>query len=442
MGLEDLKAQLYSHADDLRKQMADAPFLELQRVLDSSSVSEQVRNEMLKMDRIREEARSVVGAGFLPETRLYSEAALAGVLKPTAEMETLFSRRALALNKLSADLDSSRLLGELSLASRAVADLQMTPGFQASQANAARIFEVTGSIGMELARTLSPLRTIVAEAETHFASQLESHRSVIDGLKLAFDQRWLRDSETVSGRIAGIARINFGISESALFHWPEKIVANRASLLEDCFLNTAALGRFVAAVTVPDATLSLERLAAASQFVFDHAEVVRFLPPRLPGPERVEQTPDDEAYRDEEISAKLELALRDFDPRLLDLRRKAWRNLSGGIPGARLAMAGIREVFTDILHGLAPDAEVKATTTWQTRPKNIMQPTRRMRLEYILGEKRASEADAMLQFSESINRTQTYVHTFADDAELVRVHMAQMETWIYLLLLDTKRRSN
>ncbi len=77
---------------------------------------------------------------------------------------------------------------------------------------------------------------------------------------------------------------------------------------------------------------------------------------------------------------------------------------------------------------------------WQARPKDITQPTRRMRLEYVLGEERACEADTLLQFSESVNRTQKFVHAFADDAELVRVQMAHLEIWIYLLLLYSKER--
>lgn len=174
--------------------------------------------------------------------------------------------------------------------------------------------------------------------------------------------------------------------------------------------------------------------------MFGHSEVVRHLPPGLPIPKDNEQTGNDK-HRDEEIGSKLELALRLFDERLLALRRQAWRNMaSGGIAGSRLAMAGIREVFTDILHALAPDAELKATEMWLARPKDIVRPTRRMRLEYVLGEERACEADTLLQFGESINRAQKFVHAFADDPELVRVQMAHMEIWIYLLLLHNRKR--
>jgi Predicted pPIWI-associating nuclease len=150
-------------------------------------------------------------------------------------------------------------------------------------------------------------------------------------------------------------------------------------------------------------------------------------------------------HRNEEIGAKLELALADFDARLLELRRQAWRNLAGGdVSGARLGMAGIRELFTDVLHALAPDSAVKMTAQWGARSKGITRPTRRMRLDYVLGDDAASDADALLQFSDSVNRAQRFVHTFADDVELVRIQMALMESWIYLLLIRSRgrRRSN
>jgi Predicted pPIWI-associating nuclease len=371
----------------------------------------------------------------------FTQAEMARILKQTREMEILVPKSALALAQFSIDLASSPLVKELTLASHAIAAFQMSPEFRAFQANAGRIAEVTASVGMELARTLAPLRTTVAEIGVHFASQLDSHRRALDVLRLA-DQNWLRDFDSVTAEIAEMARVNFTIPETAVFYWPGKVLASRALLLEDCVLNTAALEKFHAAAILPDAKVSPDRLGVASQFVFDHAEVIRRLPPRLPVPEGGKRAGDHRQHRDEEIGGKLELALRHFDERLLELRRQAWRNLAGGgIAGARLAMTGIRELFTDILHALAPDAEVKATVMWQARPKNITQPTRRMRLEYVLGEERACEADTLLQFSESVNRTQKFVHAFADDAELVRVQMAHMEIWIYLLLLYRKERS-
>jgi hypothetical protein len=109
--------------------------------------------------------------------------------------------------------------------------------------------------------------------------------------------------------------------------------------------------------------------------------------------------------------------------------------LAGGVAGARLGMAGIRELFDEVLRVVAPESAVEATAVWQARTNpDIKKPTRRMRLEYVLGEKRAAEADALLQFERSIQRTQKFVHTFADDVELVRAQMTQLEIWIYLLL--------
>ena len=105
-------------------------------------------------------------------------------------------------------------------------------------------------------------------------------------------------------------------------------------------------------------------------------------------------------------------------------------------------MAGIREIFTDILHILSPDAELKKTMIWENRA-DLRNPqiTRRMRLVYILGEATAAELEASLQFDDSVRRSQKFVHRFADDSELVRVQMAQLENWIYLLLHFAKLRA-
>jgi len=104
-------------------------------------------------------------------------------------------------------------------------------------------------------------------------------------------------------------------------------------------------------------------------------------------------------------------------------------------------MAGIREIFTDILHALSPDAEVMKTAVWQTRTnQQDTRVTRPMRLAYVVGEK-AAELEAAFQFDESVSRSHKFVHTFADDPELVRVQMSQLENWIYLLLHYAKHQS-
>jgi hypothetical protein len=261
----------------------------------------------------------------------------------------------------------------------------------------------------------------------------------------AANRQWGRQFASVSVLLTDAAKANLVLPEQALLHWPGKMVAVRAPLLEDCILNTAALEVLHSAAIVPQAAVFPEHLAVAGQFVFNHAEVVRRLPPRLPEPQQGEGAGEDGQHGREEIGAKLERGLDDLDARLVDLRRQAWRNVSGGIAGARLAMAGIREIFTDVLHALSPDAEVQKTALWQSRDPKLKQPTRHMRLVYIMGEAEgeaaAAEIEAAFQFDESVRRTQRYVHTFAEDAELVRFQMAQLESWTYLLLHFAKRRS-
>lgn len=359
------------------------------------------------------------------------------ILKQRREMEALIPKYTAVFEGYSLAWASSPLFKELNLASRAIAELHLRPEFMSFQANVAGLSQVAASVGEEFARTLAPLRSVVAGIEAHFALQLDSHRNALDALRFTH-QEWTHNLELAAARIVEVARSNFTIPEAAALHWPGELITSRARLLEDCVLNTAALEKFYGAATIPNARVSPDQLTAASHFVFGHAELVRRLPPRLPVSESEE---DNQQHRNEEVGGKLDLALRDFDARLLELRRRAWRNLTGGsVAGARLAMAGIREIFTDILHTLAPDAEIKTTVAWEARPKDISRPTRRMRLEYILGEERACEADTLLQFGESVNRTQKFVHTFADDAELVRVQMAHLEIWIYLLLLHSKER--
>ncbi len=182
------------------------------------------------------------------------------------------------------------------------------------------------------------------------------------------------------------------------------------------------------------------KAARETEFVFGHAEVVRRLPPRLPNAESSEQ--EGQEHRKEEIGAKLELPLRSIDQRLFELRQKAWRNVDGSVVGARLGMAGIRELLDEILRIFAPECDVETMPAWQDRTdRNITRPTRQIRLAYVLGEARAAEADALFQFDKSIKRTQKFVHTFADDVELVRAQMTHLEIWIHLLLHYGMQRS-
>jgi len=349
-------------------------------------------------------------------------------------------RFAQSLQNLHIDVTSSVLAKELTLASRAIAEFRMRPEFDLFAANLDQTSGMTASIGKQLALTLAPLQITATEIGKHIASQLDGHRQAMKQLGLALDQGWLRDMESIGARIAEMARVNFAIPETAVLNWSAETLSNRALLVQDCVFNVSALEAFYA-VSIPTHDIaSRERLAVATEFVFEHAEVVRRLPPRLPNVETGEQ--DRQEHRNEEIGAKLEPALRSIDPRLCELRQKAWGNVHGGVVGARLGMAGIRELFDEVLRIFAPEREVEVTPAWQNRTdKNTKRPTRKIRLAYVLGEARATEADALFQFDESIKRTQKFVHTFADDVELVRAQMAHLETWIYLLTHYGMQRS-
>jgi predicted pPIWI-associating nuclease len=327
----------------------------------------------------------------------------------------------------------SQLAKQLAIASEAVAAFQMNPGFKAFLADIEQISVANAGFSKELARTLAPLHGGIAEIQANFASQLELHRRAIQDMKFAVDRSWFIDMESLTTRMAEMSRINFAIPEIALLHWPAKALLDRTQVLEDCVFNTAALGTFHAAAIPTDAIVRTDRLALATDFVFEHAEVVRRLPPRLPTTES--SNGEGQGHRNEEIGAKLEAALRSIDLRLFELRKKAWLNVDGSVAGARLGMAGIRELFDEVLRIVAPDCNVEAMPAWQNRTdQDIKKPTRQIRLAYVLGEERAAEADAMMQFDKSIKRTQKFVHTFADDIELVRAQMTHLEVWIHLLL--------
>jgi hypothetical protein len=48
--------------------------------------------------------------------------------------------------------------------------------------------------------------------------------------------------------------------------------------------------------------------------------------------------------------------------------------------------------------------------------------------------------DAILQFEASVGCAHKFAHTFAGDSETVRVHMSQLENWIYLILLYARKK--
>jgi hypothetical protein len=105
-------------------------------------------------------------------------------------------------------------------------------------------------------------------------------------------------------------------------------------------------------------------------------------------------------------------------------------------------MAGIRELYSEVLHRLAPDDEVKKTDAWRSRRDNSLpRPTRRMRIEFIVGAA-MNEFDALLQFDESIEHAHKFTHSFADDPELVRLALSALENCAYLLIISSKPKKS
>lgn len=80
----------------------------------------------------------------------FAQPDFARILKQSREMELFVSKNPLVTEKLCLDLASSPLTKELTIASRAIAAVQMSPEFKAFATNAARMSEVTATIGMEL----------------------------------------------------------------------------------------------------------------------------------------------------------------------------------------------------------------------------------------------------------------------------------------------------
>jgi hypothetical protein len=375
--------------------------------------------------------------GNLQRQMRFAKPDLTRMLGQTREMD-IISKNLLAANELYQSFGVSNLAKELAIASRAFVTFQKSEEFRSFASSVGLMSQVNVGIAMEIARTLGPIRAVAAGFEAHFASQLKLDEQAMNLGNLAHDQNWFRGMESITARIAEMARINFTIPEAALLHWSGDTLSLRTPLLLDCVLNAVSLETFHTKAVAPAAGLSLGQLGIATDFVSEHAAVVRRLPPGLPDLEGDDK--DGKEHRNEEIGAKLESALLSVDLRLFELRRKAWGNMTGGVAGARLGMAGIRELFEEVLRILAPESEVEATAIWQARTnRELKKPTRRMRVVYILGEEKAAEADAVFQFEKSVQRTQKFVHTFAEDTELVRAQMTQMEIWIYLLLqFDTK----
>jgi len=263
-------------------------------------------------------------------------------------------------------------------------------------------------------------------AATFSKSLAERTRLLLD---FAPALQYQRAFEEALGRVQLVERINFDLPQLAMLEWSPKVASQRLGLIEDSLSNVAALQEVQASALLSSRQLiGIERIDVATDLVWNHGKFVRHLPPTLP-----DASPQAD-YRAEELGPKLENKLREIDPLLVELRRAAWKNLANGKAGARLAAHGIREVFGEVLRLFAPDDKVKRTDVWIQREEQALpRPTRRMRFEYIVGPS-ARDLAALIQFDESIQNANKFAHIFAENVEIVRVYLAQLEACIYLVL--------
>jgi hypothetical protein len=282
------------------------------------------------------------------------------------------------------------------------------------------------------------LKRSILLAAAHWERQLLDSRSLMSGVIA----NWDLGSRESFQRLGEIENFAIAVPKLAAEVWPTDVVLDRIGLVEHSFGNVSALEclRGAAGSSEP-IEASRESLFVAGEFVFGHGDLLARLPPSLPVGRQEESAPSILPHRGEEIGAKLEPLLRAVDPRLCELRRQAWQQLSKGVAGARMAMLGLREVYSELLRRFAPDDELVKSDVWNNRPSNQPQrPTRRERMTFIMGAN-ASMLYASLQFDESIKSANKFSHTFAESAESVRVQMAQLDNLIYMILLNALERN-
>jgi len=240
---------------------------------------------------------------------------------------------------------------------------------------------------------------------------------------------------------AGIVDVALGLPGVLAEYWPAPLMARRRALLEHTLKNVAVFEDLRIAAAHPEQRLACawhERLAMAGEFVMQYPRFVRRLPPPIPR----EGTDEAGERRDQEIGAQLEARLRVLDPRLCELRRQAWAGMAkADEAGMRLAALGLREILKDVLHLLAPDEQVMGSEDWLNRKhQKPERPTRLTRVAFIV--KGEAERAALEQFNKSVELANKFAHTFADEPELVRAHMAQLEVFMYLILIAADAKDN
>lgn len=298
----------------------------------------------------------------------------------------------------------------------------------------------------EVARQLQPLMESYGQIGRQLAEQVELQNKMLRDSFIG--SQWQDAISQIAEQSRAIERISISLPEIVPTAWPADILGSRLGLIEDALKNVSVWQKLreetlSGLAGLPQLPIASQTLDVAGQFVLNYGLFVRRLPPPLPLDEAGLGEEEESRHRDEEVGARLEIELAHLDQRLVDLRRRAWESLRKGDPGAtRLAAAGAREVYTEVLHRLAPDAELLKSDIWQKRDDNsLKRPTRRMRIEFIVGPE-VSELDMLLQFDESIAQANKFTHKFADNLEIVRVSMAQLENCTYLLLSYRKSKGN
>jgi hypothetical protein len=314
-------------------------------------------------------------------------------------------------------------------AATALKTLSVSPGLPVSAAAAA--------LGIHRLEDASMRLGALQVAADEWARKLTDSRNLQAEAAASWHVRWRENFR----RLEGIQSFVLSVPKAATEMWPLDLISKRMGLIEHSIQNVSALQALYHAdclqMVAPGPT---DAIYAADQFVTDAADLVRRLPPALPVHRDDVTERGYGSHRDEEVGAKLEALLGDIDPRLLDLRRQSWQKLTDGKAGARLAMLGLRELFGDLLRLLAPDSQVIPSPACENRAdKSPARPTRRERIEYLMGSD-ARCLDAILQFEASVGCAHKFAHTFAGDSETVRVHMSQLENWIYLILLYARKK--
>ena len=97
----------------------------------------------------------------------------------------------------------------------------------------------------------------------------------------------------------------------------------------------------------------------------------------------------------------LDTALSSIGPNLLELRRGAWAALASKNPDSlRQAAHSARELINQVLQQVAPDDEIKAQPGYQPDPSSKSGVTRRMRLRFIMTDRKGKSSDSDLAVAE------------------------------------------